>query len=44
LPKALFYDSIPIVDEIQPDNDVRGARGAVYSRIYPVRFGQSVGV
>ena len=43
--RALFYDGIPIVvDENQPDNEVRGASGAVTSSIYPIRFGQGVGV
>jgi HK97 family phage major capsid protein len=43
--RALFYDGIPIVvDENQPDNEVRGASGAVTTSIYPIRFGQGVGV
>ena len=43
--RALFYDGIPIVvDENQPDNEVRGASGAVTSSIYPIKFGQGVGV
>jgi hypothetical protein len=43
--QRLFYDGIPIVvDENQPDNEVRGASGAVTSSIYPIRFGQGVGV
>jgi hypothetical protein len=38
--RALFYDGIPIlVDENQPDNEVRGTSGAVCSSIYPIKFG-----
>ena len=43
--RALFYDGIPIVvDENQPDDEVRGASGAVTSSIYPIKFGQAEGV
>ena len=43
--RALFYDGIPIVvDDNQPDNEVRGASGPVTSSIYPIKFGQGVGV
>ena len=43
--RAIFYDGIPIVvDDNQPDNEVRGASGAVTSSIYPIKFGQGVGV
>jgi HK97 family phage major capsid protein len=38
--RALYYDGIPIlVDENQPDNEVRGSSGAVCSSIYPIKFG-----
>jgi HK97 family phage major capsid protein len=43
--RALFYDGLPIVvDENQPDNEVQGTSGAVCSSIYPIKFGQGVGV
>ena len=44
--RALFYDGIPIVvDENQPDNEVRGdQRRGLTSSIYPIKFGQGVGV
>ena len=38
--RALYYDGIPIiVDENQPDTEVRGSSGAVCSSIYPITFG-----
>jgi HK97 family phage major capsid protein len=38
--RALYYDGIPIiVDENQPDTEVRGSSGAVCSSIYPIKFG-----
>src|SRR5918994_1275015 len=43
--RALFYDGIPIlVDDNQPDTEVRGSSGSVCSSIYPIKFGQGVGV
>ena len=43
--RALFYDGIPIVvDDNQPDDEVRGASGTVTSSIYAVKFGLGVGV
>jgi hypothetical protein len=33
-----------VVDENQPDNEVQGTSGAVCSSIYPIKFGQGVGV
>ena len=40
LQSPLYYDGIPIiVDENQPDTEVRGSSGAVCSSIYPITFG-----
>ena len=33
-----------MVDDNQPDNEVLGTSGAVTSSIYPIKFGQAVGV
>ena len=38
--RALYYDGVPLlVDDNQPDNEVRGSSGAVCSSLYAVKFG-----
>src|SRR5215208_5042425 len=43
--RALFYDGIPIVvDDNQPDDEVRGSSVATTSSIYPIKCGMPEGV